>query len=341
MAISERQRPSLRLFAGLTAVAMIWGSVLSVSAQTISDENSSDTETEVSEIDDTLILPNGDTLVSDDQAGIDILEAVTVQIKVGTKSYEEYDVPQGTVENALDYANIDLGDDDKVNKDLDSQVEDDSKIKVTRVKYVSKIQTKKVAFKTKKKKTSSLYVGQTKVKQKGKNGKKKVTLTTKVVNGTAKKTTITKTKVIKKAKKKVVLVGTKHKNYKMLAANNTSFKTKSSGGKGYIYDHNGKKIAYTKVVTGSGTAYTASSGAKTSVGDTVHIGGVAVNPNVIPYGSKLYIETSDGTLVYGYAVANDTGGFATAGTAVVDLFYPTYSQCVNFGRRTVNVYVLA
>ncbi|MGN1130352.1 MAG: 3D domain-containing protein, partial [Ruminococcus sp.] len=38
---------------------------------------------------------------------------------------------------------------------------------------------------------------------------------------------------------------------------------------------------------------------------------------------------------------NDTGGFAISGSAVVDLFYPTYNQCVQFGRRTVNVYVLA
>jgi 3D (Asp-Asp-Asp) domain-containing protein len=341
MAISEKQPSAFKVVALLSAVAIMWVSVFSVSAQTFSDENSNNTETEVSEAQDEFILPNGDTLVSSDESPIDIVEAVTVKIKVGTEEYKEYDVPQGTVKKALDHANISLGEDDTVNKDLTSKVQENSKIKVNRVKYQSTTKTKKVTYKTVKKETSSLYVGQTKVQQKGKNGTKKVTYTSKVVNGKVTKTVVSKTKTVKKAKNKVVLVGTKRKNYVQYATNNTSFETKSSGGIGTITDCNGKKIAYKKLVSGSGTAYYASSGARTSVGDTVHVGGVAVNPKVIPYGSKLYIESPDGSFVYGYAVANDTGGFATAGTAVVDLFYNTRSQCVQFGRRTVNVYVLA
>ena len=70
-------------------------------------------------------------------------------------------------------------------------------------------------------------------------------------------------------------------------------------------------------------------------------GGVAVNPNIIPYGSKLYIVSTDGSFVYGYATAVDTGGALMDGSAIVDCFYNTYDECVNFGRRDVNVYVLA
>ena len=66
----------------------------------------------------------------------------------------------------------------------------------------------------------------------------------------------------------------------------------------------------------------------------------AVNPDVIPYGSRLYIEAADGSHVYGYATAIDTGGALMDGSAVVDLFYFSYDDCVNFGRRDVNVYVL-
>ena len=29
-----------------------------------------------------------------------------------------------------------------------------------------------------------------------------------------------------------------------------------------------------------------------------------------------------------------------AGTAIVDCFYNTYNECVNFGRRNVNVYIV-
>lgn len=338
MAITEKQRSAFKLVSLVLVLAIIWLSVFSVSAQTISDENSTNTETEISE---EFIFPNGDKIIIADDASMELVKGVTVQIKVGTNAYKDYDVPQGTVNDALEHANITLGQDDTVNHSLEKQVEDDTKIKVNRVKYTSKTKTEKYSFKTVKKKTNKLYVGETKVIKKGKNGKKAVTYTTKYVNGKAKKTIVSKTEITKKAVNKVVQVGTKKKDYITFGNNPTSFKTKSSGGAGTFVDCNGKTVAYTKKVTGSGTAYTASPSALTSVGDYVHIGGVAVNPNIIPYGSKLYIETTDGTVVYGYAVANDTGGFATAGTAVVDLFYPSYDACIQFGRRNVNIYVLA
>lgn len=338
MAIFKNQHSASKVASLLLATCMLCTSGFSVSAQTISDENSKNTETQVSE---EFILPNGDTLTSDNDSTIDIVEAVTVKIKVGTKNYENYDVPQGTVQKALEYANIELGEDDTVNHSLSDEVEENTKIKVNRVVYTSKVKNEKFAYKTIKKNTSKLYVGQTKVARKGKNGTKKVTYTSKVVNGKVKRTIVTDTQVTKKPVKKIVKVGTKRKGYFQYETNNTSFKTKSKGGNGTFVDPNGKTVAYTKKITGQATAYTASPGALTSVGDSVHIGGVAVNPKQIPYGSKLYIETPDGKIVYGYAVANDTGGFATAGTATVDLFYNSRNSCVQFGRRTVNIYVLA
>jgi len=67
-------------------------------------------------------------------------------------------------------------------------------------------------------------------------------------------------------------------------------------------------------------------------------GVVAVDPKVIPLGTKLYIESPDGSYVYGCAVAGDTGG-AIKGNRI-DLFMDTYSECMQFGRRTMNVYIL-
>ncbi len=338
MAITEKQRSVIKVLSVLLTFVLMWTSVFSVSAQTISDENSNITETEVSE---EFIFPNGDAIIITDDSTMEYVEGVTVQIKVGSTEYKDYDVPQGTVQKALDHANIELGVDDTVNKSLDSEVSNNSKIKVNRVQYKTKTKTEKVKYKTVKKETNKLYVGQTKVTQKGKKGTKEVTYTTKVVNGKETKTIVSSTKVTKKATKKVVLVGTKKKNYTTFGNNTTSFKTKSTGGVGTFVDCNGKTVAYKKKITGSGTAYTASAGARTSVGDVPHIGGVAVNPNVIPYGSKLYIETTDGTVVYGYAVANDTGGFVHNSSTVVDLYYPSYNSCIQFGRRNVNIYVLA
>lgn len=339
MANTENQRPAIKVITAVAAVAILWTSVFSVSAQAISDENSTNTETQVS--DELLVLPNGDAIVSNKTGDFDIVDGVTVNIKVGAKGYKKYDVPKTDVEDALEHANIKLGEYDTVDKSLKAKVKENTKIKVNRVSFKKTTKTKKVMYKTVKKKTASLYVGQKKVTKKGKKGSKRVTYTKKIVNGKITKTIVSATKITKKSKKKVVLVGTKRKNYQMLVNNPTSFKTKSKGGIGTLYDHNGKKIAYKKVVKGPATAYSSEVGAYTAVGSRVHIGGVAVNPRVIPYGSKLYIQSPDGSFVYGYAVANDTGGFVYTSNTVVDLFYPKESTCIQFGRRNVNIYVLA
>ena len=67
---------------------------------------------------------------------------------------------------------------------------------------------------------------------------------------------------------------------------------------------------------------------------------MAVNPSIIPYGTKMYITASDGSYVYGYATAIDTGGALMDGSAIVDLFMNSYADCANFGRRDVTIYIL-
>ena len=69
-------------------------------------------------------------------------------------------------------------------------------------------------------------------------------------------------------------------------------------------------------------------------------GTVAVDPDVIPYGTKLYITSTDGKFVYGYAVATDTGIAVQKGQILVDLFYETYAESVINGAIQVNVYVV-
>lgn len=59
---------------------------------------------------------------------------------------------------------------------------------------------------------------------------------------------------------------------------------------------------------------------------------IAVDPNVIPLGSKVYVEG------YGYAVAADTGG-AIKGK-IIDLYMNTESECIAWGRRNVTIYII-
>ncbi len=99
--------------------------------------------------------------------------------------------------------------------------------------------------------------------------------------------------------------------------------TNSSGG--YISTYSMTATAYT------GGTYTAM-GLK-PVRDPNGLSSVAVDPNVIPLGSKVYVEG------YGYAIASDTGG-AIKGNKI-DLYMNSVQDCFAFGRRTVTVHLVA
>ncbi|AWI03224.1 3D domain-containing protein [Clostridium drakei] len=96
-----------------------------------------------------------------------------------------------------------------------------------------------------------------------------------------------------------------------------------------------KSVSYSQVISMRSTAY--SGDAVTASGTATRRDGsgystVAVDPRVIPLGSRLYVEG------YGYAIADDTGG-AIKGNRI-DLFFPTEGECESWGVRTVTVYVL-
>ena len=97
--------------------------------------------------------------------------------------------------------------------------------------------------------------------------------------------------------------------------------------------------SYSQVLTGKATGYYSRTG-KGSSGLGLGYGTVAVDPSVIPYGTLLYITSTDGSFVYGYAVATDTGIAVQKGQILVDLFYETYAESVINGAIQVNVYVV-
>ncbi len=100
---------------------------------------------------------------------------------------------------------------------------------------------------------------------------------------------------------------------------------------------------YSYALDMTATAYTYGEsghwGDVTASGKAVQVGYVAVDPKVIPLGSRLYITYPNGNVCYGFAVAEDTGG-AIKGNRI-DLFFETYEEAISFGRRKVKVYVLA
>ena len=88
------------------------------------------------------------------------------------------------------------------------------------------------------------------------------------------------------------------------------------------------------------TGYSASATAKGASGRRLTYGTVAINPNIIPYGSLMYITSDDGKFVYGYAYAADTGTALMQSSAFIDLYYETYDESVDSAVIPVTVYVL-
>lgn len=115
--------------------------------------------------------------------------------------------------------------------------------------------------------------------------------------------------------------------------------TTNSDGSGVLTFASGDTMKFSAAKSMTATAYTAGHGGAdscTATGTSVRVGTVAVDKRVIPLGTRMYIVTNDGRVVYGMAVAEDTGVRGN----VVDLYYDTYQQCISFGRRGCTVYLL-
>lgn len=256
---------------------------------------------------------------------IRVLEAKEIELTADGETKDVL-VPLGVLEESLRLAGVKVGKDDILSEERNSSVENISKLTIERVTYKDVTESEKIDYDTVKENSDKVELGETEVKTKGVEGEKAVVSRVKYIDGKKDSSEVVAEKVIKKPVDEVILVGTKG--------------AASAGGAGTFTDENGVEVSYKYMLSGSGTAYTAPAGSLTATGNTVYVGGVAVNPNLIPYGSKLYIESVDGSFVYGYATAIDTGGALMDGSAVVDCFYFTYDECASFGRRDVNVYVI-
>ena len=280
---------------------------------------------------------------------VKLSEYKTITVSIDGRT-DERKVPVGTVANALEYLNIVLSKNDVVNYNLTDEITDDMELIVTRVSYREITTTEKIPFETEETYSDKLEEGKTQVKTKGVDGECTTVVKETIVDDVVVDTEYISYEVTKETVNEIVVIGTKKKdvdksdskkdsqsNVEEDADTVVNASTSESGN--VFYDENGNAVSYSTVYHGSGTAYYAPAGSLTASGQEVYVGGVAVNPNIIPLGTKLYIVADDG-FVYGYATAVDTGGALYDGSAIVDVFYYTYEECVQFGRRDVIVYVL-
>lgn len=269
-----------------------------------------------------------------------IYEAKSITINVDGETITVKSIAQ-TVGELLKEQNIVLDNDDEAVPSLDTELTKDMVIDVLRVEYVMREAEEKIAYETEAIKSALYALGTTKVTQKGVEGTKTVVYKDKVVNGEVQSSTATSETVTKEPVKQITTVGT--------------FVNTSGLGNGKI-EKNGKPISeialpskysigannvpteYKYTISGRAAAYCIPGGT-TSTGKKAKPGYIAVNPKQIPYGTEMWIVSNDG-VVYGYAIAADTGGFVKHGYFTCDLFMNTKEQCIQWGDRGVTIYVL-
>ena len=108
---------------------------------------------------------------------------------------------------------------------------------------------------------------------------------------------------------------------------------------GYIYLPTGEVLTYNRVITSLATAYCDKG--LTATGTQARVGAIAVDPDVIPYGTRMFIVSKDGEYIYGIATAEDCGSKDHIYDTRIDLHFDSYDECRAFGARYCRVYFLS
>ncbi|MEK5145450.1 ubiquitin-like domain-containing protein [Psychrobacillus sp. FSL K6-4615] len=227
-----------------------------------------------------------------------------------------------TVADFLKQQNIQLSEFDRVEQKMDESIAPNSIIQVVRVEKVTDVVEEATNFAVETKKEDSLLKGKEKVVQQGVNGTVSRTYEVVKENGKEISRNMMSEKIIKEPTKKVVAVGTKVMTASVSRGTNSA--AAPSGGKEFYVT----ATAYTAYCNGCSGVTATGMNLKTNPNLKV----IAVDPSVIPLGSKVWVEG------YGHAVAGDTGG-AIKGNKI-DLFMASKSQAYDFGRKKVRVKVL-
>lgn len=241
-----------------------------------------------------------------------------------------------TVEEALLENGYFLGETDYTIPSADSTVTDGMEISVIRVTSENVSRDEEIPFEVIYKNDSSLYEGETKVVSEGKKGLVRITENVVCENGEKISATEISREIITEKTDRVIVRGTKKKAAAAVSkpvntGNSTAKKTTGA------VQVSTRGFSYSKKLSMTATAYSAFNKnggyGKTASGMTAGFGVAAVDPRVIPLGTKLYIEG------YGYAIAADTGG-AIKGNKIDLCFEKSNSELMAFGRKTMTVYIL-
>lgn len=223
----------------------------------------------------------------------------------------------GTVGDLLASQKIEVAD-AVISENADSLVTDGMTLDVKTRRTMAVTETRDIEYKQVRVANSNMATGETKVTQSGQMGIAEDVYSVDLLGDEVIEKTLVSSAVKKEPVNEIVEYGTKNKS--------------------------DKGFTYSKMITVKATAYESTFGSRngkpgiTASGLPLAVGMIAVDPRVIPLGTKVYIEDPNGVYNYGYAIAADTGG-AIKGNRI-DVCVPTYNDAIQFGVRYLNVYVL-
>ena len=256
---------------------------------------------------------------------------------------KEYQVPTERVRAALNRCGVQVAETDRLNVKLSDMVRNGMAIKVQRVQIKEETEVEELGYTTRYEYSDSLYAGETEVVTPGEKGRRETVYSVTYVDGVEESRQKVSEGLTKKPVEEVVRTGTRQRL--PTQAIPTSVPSGSPGallpapGAGTFVDNMGNTVEYARKMVGECTAYSIPGGT-TSIGLEAKYGVIAVDPDVIPYGTRMYVASPDGSVVYGYGVAGDTGGALLDGTVLADLCYDTIEECSIIGRRDMVLYIL-
>jgi len=225
--------------------------------------------------------------------------------------------PVSTVGEVVKNAGVTLGPDDVIQPAVSAPIKDGLKIVIRHVRLEAQSEKQEIPFKSVFKMSREVAPGQIKTGSHGAPGILTKTYAARFVDDALKSRTLIASRVTTPPVNQETLAGIRVREARALPSRSGSYQ---------------RMRCYHMVATGY-SPYEGSSAGRCANGMRAGYGVVAVDPRLIPLGSKLYIEG------YGYALAGDTGG-AIKGRRI-DLGHSTYREASNVGRRSVTVWLLS
>jgi len=264
-----------------------------------------------------VIAPGPDTpLVSGMTVAIE--RAVTAVVSVDGRQ-QTVRAPARTVADVLEQAGVELGPLDRVVPSPDTPVQPNMVIRVTRVREEEVVRRFSIPYGTWRWAEPSWEKGRVGILREGKPGVEEQRVRLIYENGKLVREEILSRTIVERPRAEIIGVGTR-----------VLFRTMQTPA---------GRIRYSDVLEMEATAYypgPESTGrfadGRTATGMLAGHGVVAVDPAVIPLGTRVYVPG------YGIAVAADVGS-AIRGYRI-DLAFDTYREALHYGRRRVQVYIL-